>query len=221
MSALAKTKMQLVEVHGDRLTTTSLVIAEAFGRTHKNVLRSVRSLRDDGTIGRLEFEPPSYVNQQGKEQPLYILSERAFLVAMPFIGGKKSRQGQVRLVDEFFRQRQVITNLTQQRNDPNWRKAKLDGKAVYHQKTDVIKQFIEYAKAQGSKSAEKYYTTLATMENKALFFLDQKFDNCREMLNVKQLMQIATADDVIEKALQDGMERKLFYKDIFQLTRFC
>ena len=32
-------------------------------------------------------------------------------------------------------------------------------------------------------------------------------------------MQVATADQVIEKALQDGMNDKLLYKDIYVLAK--
>lgn len=49
------TKLKLVEVHGQKLTTTSLVIAELFGRPHKSVLRSLDKLKD-----RLKFVPISY-----------------------------------------------------------------------------------------------------------------------------------------------------------------
>ncbi|MBL1262062.1 Rha family transcriptional regulator [Candidatus Methylomicrobium oryzae] len=86
MSTTAKTQLRLVEVHGEKLTTTSLVIAEQFGRSHKNVLRSLDKLKD-----RLKFVPISYSDKYGREQKMYQLDERSFLIAMPFIGGKKIR----------------------------------------------------------------------------------------------------------------------------------
>ncbi|MEQ1766125.1 MAG: hypothetical protein ABL859_01735, partial [Methylotenera sp.] len=45
----------------------------------------------------------TYFDTQNREQTAYELSERDFLVAMPFIGGEKSEDGQVSLVDEFLR----------------------------------------------------------------------------------------------------------------------
>ena len=95
------------------LWTDSLIIAEEFGREHKNVLRAIDQLIDDGTIGRLNFEPSSYLNEQNKAQRLIRLDERGFLIAMPFIGGRRARQGQVKLVDAFLSLRQELARQTE------------------------------------------------------------------------------------------------------------
>lgn len=50
-----------------------------------------------------------YLDIQGKTQKMYVLDERSFLIAMPFIGGKKSEDGQVLLVDEFLRIRKLLS----------------------------------------------------------------------------------------------------------------
>ena len=57
------------------------------------------------------------------------------------------------------------------------------------------------------------------MENKALFILEQKFDNIRELLTGQQLMVISTADQIISYALKDGMNDNLHYKKIYILAR--
>ena len=85
-----------------KLWTDSLIIAGSFGREHKNVLRSIEQLIDDGAIDRLNFEPISYTDSRNREQRIIRLDERAFLIAMPFIGGRKARQGQAQLVDAFL-----------------------------------------------------------------------------------------------------------------------
>jgi hypothetical protein len=105
------------------------------------------------------------------------------------------------LTKQFFKQRVFIQNLIMQQKDPSWMNVRKDGKQVYFQKTDVIKDFIEYAIKQGSKSAKMYYINFAKMENKALFIFEQKFPNLREVLTIRQLMQVSIADDIIEKAI--------------------
>ena len=57
------------------------------------------------------------------------------------------------------------------------------------------------------------------MENNALFFIEARYKNLREIMTIKQLMQVATADDVIEKAIQEGMDSGMHYKDIFKLAK--
>ncbi|MFM0614536.1 phage regulatory protein/antirepressor Ant [Paraburkholderia nemoris] len=93
----------LVHLRGAEPVTDSLTIAHEFGRPHKNVLASIDGLIVDGTINRLDFKPVEYVDAKGERRRAFELTERAALIAMPFIGGRKSREGQVRLVDAFIR----------------------------------------------------------------------------------------------------------------------
>ena len=103
----------LVFIKNNKLPTNSLVLAGEFGRNHKDVLKSIRSLEDTGHfISGREFSPTYYVDVQAKERPMYELTERGFLIAMPFIGGKKSRDGQVKLVDAFLTMRDQLQNRT-------------------------------------------------------------------------------------------------------------
>lgn len=84
---------------------TSLAIADAFGREHFNVLASIKGLIERGRLGALDFKGTSYKDVQNKKRPMLELTERGFLIAMPFIGGDKAEEGQVRLVDEFIASR--------------------------------------------------------------------------------------------------------------------
>jgi len=63
-------------------------IAAHFGKAHKNVLQSIdRALEDLGDFGRLNFQPSSYVNDQGKSQRCFNLTRDAFtILAMGFTG---------------------------------------------------------------------------------------------------------------------------------------
>ena len=100
--------LKIIEVHGSELTTTSLVIAELFGRPHKNVLQSLDKISNE--INGLVFKPDIFIDKNGEERRMLILTERQFLISMPFIGGNKSLEGQIRLVDEFIRLRSEQNN---------------------------------------------------------------------------------------------------------------
>jgi Rha family phage regulatory protein len=80
---------ELVEpVHGQPMTTSRRV-AQMFGKEHKNVLRSVERLLPDlpEEFSRLNFEPRTYTDDRGKEQPEYLLTQDGFLMlAMGFTG---------------------------------------------------------------------------------------------------------------------------------------
>lgn len=80
---------QLVTLHDGRPVTNTLIISEKFDRPHGDVLRAVRAIVTDCPVdfGRSNFAESSYYNQQGKQQPMYELSEKAFaLIAMGFVG---------------------------------------------------------------------------------------------------------------------------------------
>jgi len=102
---------ELVTVNNGIASTTSVIIAEQFGRAHKSVLNSLSKFG-----GRHEIEPSFYLAGNGKYEKCYVLNERQALIAMPFIGGLKSEEGQVALVDAFLALRnhvQIATPLEQ------------------------------------------------------------------------------------------------------------
>jgi Rha family phage regulatory protein len=92
----------LVHLHRGRAITDSLTIAKEFERAHKNVLQSLDALIAAGTISRLDCKQRDYLDNRGKKQRMIELTERGALIAMPFIGGRNSHAGQVRLVDAFL-----------------------------------------------------------------------------------------------------------------------
>ena len=93
------------------LTVSSLVIANLFGRSHANVLRSIDNLNKKLLENsRVAFDSGLYQDSNGDKQRLFILNEEQFLIAMPFIGGKKSLEGQITLVQEFIRLRSLESN---------------------------------------------------------------------------------------------------------------
>ncbi|MBI9087964.1 MAG: Rha family transcriptional regulator [Desulfobacterium sp.] len=70
--------------------TTSLKIAETFGKRHDNVMRNIATiLRQSKGLkgGRLNFEESNYLNRQEKSQPMFEMDRDAFmLVVMGFTG---------------------------------------------------------------------------------------------------------------------------------------
>lgn len=60
---------------------------------------SIDPLIGTGHLGASDFRASSYISKQKKEIPCYELTERGFLIAMPFIGGDKAIDGQVRCHD--------------------------------------------------------------------------------------------------------------------------
>lgn len=198
-------------------TTTSVLIADLFGRPHKNVLQSLDGLIVDGTIDRLDFKPIFYTDEMNREQRAYQLSERAALISMPFIGGKKSREGQRILVDAFLAARDEINRLRQMHTSPDWQQARIEGQTARRGETDAIQAFVSYAQAQGSKSASRYYLAITKATNRALFFVEGAVGkDFRQGLSAPQLAVLAMAERIVARSLVESMTGQVFYKSAYR-----
>lgn len=190
-------------------------------RTLKRVIAdNLSDFEDLGKVVTISASTDAENKKKGRPDESYFLNEDQFMLLVTMVKNTpESKKLKMALVKEFRRMKNVLASLAAQKSTIDYHTARQNGKAVYFQKTDVIKRFVDYATEQGSQSANLYYTNIAKMENSALFLVEQKYPNLREVLNIKQLMQIATADQIVEKALQDGMNDNLHYKDIYKLAK--
>lgn len=80
----------IVSVDDGKMFTTSLLVAEAFEKEHKNVLRDIENLECSPEFRRLNFEQTPYVHpQNGETYPAYRLTRDGFaFLAMGFTGKK-------------------------------------------------------------------------------------------------------------------------------------
>lgn len=211
---------QLVLLEGKRAYTTTRIIAEGCQVEHHAIIQLVKKYAEDmNDVGAFAFEMRNF-KTAGRPGEEAILDEQqtTFLITL-MRNSKIVVAFKKRLTQEFFRMRNALAQIATQQRDPTWLDLRKDGKIAQRRKTDTIKQFVGYATEQGSKSAQKYYMALAKMENSALFFLEQRFKNVREVLVIRQLMIVSMADDVVEKALKDGMDKELNYKACYQLAK--
>ena len=90
-----------VELKDGKAVTTSLKIAEVFGKPHKNVLKAIRELECPEEFSGLNFEPAEYTDAQGKPRPMYFVTRDGFtLLAMGFTGAK-AMQFKVSYIEAF------------------------------------------------------------------------------------------------------------------------
>ena len=89
-----------------------------------------------------------------------------------------------------------------------------EGKMIRRVETDAIKEFIEYAKNNGSSSSERYYMIITKATNEILGIEKGQ----RDSLSAGQLDHLAMVERVIANALTQGIEKGMNYKDIYKLA---
>lgn len=102
---------QLVIVENGQTVTTSLRIAEYFGKAHKDVLKAIKALDCNELFRQRNFAPSCYSKQNGnisKSYPMYYLTRDGFtLLAMGFTG-KKAMQFKIAYIEAFNEMEEVL-----------------------------------------------------------------------------------------------------------------
>lgn len=144
-------ELQLLETKG---TMTSLEIAEITGKEHYNVLRDIRDEIDKlGTErGQLIFEESYYINEQNKQQPMYIANVQGILQ----LGARYSADVRYRLIEKVTKK-----EISQNYVDNNL--IDLEKDRIKLEKSKILKELSQ------TISNERYKETLAIYSANALY----------------------------------------------------
>ena len=100
----------LVIMKSRKALTTSLKVAETFGKNHRNVLRSIKNLTAQNCAVKKMFAESNYVNDRGQEQPMYYMNRDGFtLLAMGFTG-RDAMKFKLEYIEAFNRMDELIRN---------------------------------------------------------------------------------------------------------------
>lgn len=191
----------------DEMRMSSREIAELTNKRHDHVCRDILNLNESyGKMSLPKVGESDYTNDRGKSYRQYLLTK---MQTFDLLTGYSA---ELRITVN-RRWEKLETERTE------WIGARQKGIAVRNDATDTIQDFIQYAKSQGSKNADKYYTNISTMENKAFFLISEKYPNMRAIMTVQQLRYIQSADIVIKEAIIEGMANNMSYKDIYKLAK--
>lgn len=214
---------QLVQILGNEPVTSTLIIAEGMNLKHRAVMTLVNKYKDRlETRGVMTFEmsKPLKGHNEGRPVKYALVNESQFLFLVTLMrNSERVLDFKDTLTKEFIKQRKLIAQLLTQRQNLAWLEQRDQGKVSRRAQTDTIKEFVEYAKNQGSTSAKFYYPNISTMENQALFILEERYPNVRDVLSGQQLQIIASADLTVKRALEYGMEQKMHYRDIYEMAK--
>jgi phage regulator Rha-like protein len=219
-------KTDLVHTVKGEVFTDSKVISEMLEVEHKVLVNTIEKTlnrqKNNGTDKPLKypqkFIESSFKNKMGRTYKMYELNEQAYLkLAMQLSGYEKAEIVQDQIIEAFSIMKEALLN--QQNN--SWIEKRSETKQIRQIQTDVIKNFVNYATSQGSKSAIMYYQNITKMTNKALELLIQTKHGkpLRDLATITELGFISVVDNRAMQAIEDGMNRELPYREIYKFAK--
>jgi len=204
---------------GDGQRVSSRFIAEKFGKSHSVILRAIEDLDCSEQFSLNNFAQSKFEATRGKFFKEYLITRDGFSFLCMGFTGKEAARWKERFIEAF---NAMERELLRQNDTIEWKAARLQIKAVRHSFTDTIKEFVDYATSQGSESAPRYYTSLTKMEYAALGLVEYGSkvpDGFRDSLDLMGLGFLTAAEQIARRAIAEGMNRKMHYKDIYQFAK--
>ena len=182
--------------------TTSLAVAETFGKQHFNVLQDIRNLACSREFRLLNFQESAYLNAQKRRQPMYIMTRDGFTLLVMGYTGEKAMRFKEAYLKAFNRMEAELTSK---------RLVRERGKAARRNLTDTIQEIYGCARLKPNpyaKYTEMVYMAVFgchTCKLKKLKGLDEK-DNLRDFLSKEELAAVGKVERAIGVGLEFGWD---------------
>lgn len=149
---------ELVIMHDQQAVTTSLRVAEVFGKDHKHVLETINNLAAEKSAAKFFLEG-TYENR-GKEYPMYYMNRDGFtLLAMGFTG-KEALKFKLQYIEAFNSMESTLKQMPVKKLDPT-QQAQL---AITREQTKRANALYRIALHTDSKSSQQTLLALAARE---------------------------------------------------------
>ena len=119
------------------------------------------------------------------------------------------------IIERLFKAFDNVLVHNENRKTLAWNEARENGKIGRRAMTDAVKTFIEYAKSQGSKNADKYYTIFTKATYGVIGHRGAVPKNFRDNMSSYDLAVVSLLEIATDKELYDLMERGIPYKECF------
>lgn len=177
--------------------TTSLLVAEKFGKQHKNVIQKIENLSEE-VFTRLKIQPSYYIDDSGKSNKIYELNRDAFsFIAMGFTG-KKADEWKLKYIDAFNKMERHLKNMLNNK----WIEHRAEAALEYKMMSRTLQ---EVRKLEGKVTRDYHYANEAKLVNWALTGEFQKVD--RNQLNDNDLQVLVTLEAYNAVLLGVGHDR--------------
>ena len=188
--------------------TTSEVVADVTGIKRHAINQLIKRHKADfEEFGKVAFEMQPLPGSKTRQNiTVYRLNEQQATLLMTYVRNTDTvRRFKKELVRQFYAMRSLLL----ERNSPIWQDTRELTKAVRKQETDAIREYVEYATAQGSTHAVRYYTSISRLANKTAGITD------RDLAHVEQLSGLMLVERIIAEEIRAGIATGKQYKEIY------
>lgn len=208
--------MELVETIRGKVLTSSVLVAEKFGVRHHVVLLRLEKLNEDRESGALKKCSTLAITEivRGKEVDAVLMDKKTFLLLSMRFRGKKAVQWQDKFADAFMSMEKELMQIETNRNCELWVEERESTKIERKGLTDVVKDFVHYARECDSKNATRYYSAFTK-----LAYRMAGADKPRDTLSASQLHHLADCEDAISDMIAECMALNVAYKLIYKNVR--
>jgi len=102
-------KLVLRNNEGESITT-SLIVAEVFGKNHNHVLRDISELACSEQFRLSNFGQSNYINKQGREMPMYEITKNGFSFLVMGYNGERAGEFKEKFINEFEKYESLLKN---------------------------------------------------------------------------------------------------------------
>jgi len=215
--------MELVEVSRNEVYCDSSIVARKFGLKHiyvvaiiKKVIKDLSKIRVGGATPKHKTASAEY---RGADYTVYLMNKDFFTLVVMRFKGSNALRWQLEFIAAFNAMEQRLLSKDANANDPAWLKQRENSKQVRLEETDVIKEFVEYAEAQGSKGAKWYYKHITNATYGALDLISQKKPKLRDTMNFYEISELLLAERRARHLLKKYMALGRNYKDIYESVK--
>lgn len=203
----------LVYLKNNAAVCDSLQVAEKFGKRHDKLIFEIERMYS-GLIGKgcpqnggdPLFIKSSYIHPQNKQKyPMYLMTRDGFSLLVMGFTGKNALAWKLQYIKAFNQMEKLI----REKSTVAYRVSDQEERTTRRAETDVIKEFVEYARAQGSTHADYYYSNYTRLAYKVAGITD------KSTAAGLQLDDLAMVEHLIAHTLRTGMAAGHSYKDIY------
>jgi len=149
------------------------------------------------------FVETTYRADHGRKQPMVLLSRGGFSMVAMGVTGRDAVAWKEKFITAFDLMTRHIIELSraaERRSLLEWQDARQEGKATRRELAAVLANFVAYARNQGSRHADTYFTNTTRMVYRTFFQLSPEAERrlrhaIRDHLDARQLRDLAPVED--------------------------